>query len=495
MKRKRQERRRGERHALLWTACALMGALLVCDCLVALFMLAMLVPNTATPALLNVLWSDPSVASSSGARNVLAIDIVANAICVVLEAVCIARAISVVRMHESDTHDHVAQSQLLTIALIGLTIVEWSVLSLAIGGIRPLGFTALALSLVPCVVYYRAIARESHSPLWQGIRNAAADMELVDASMLPKELALDAQSGMLVAATTPGAHRVRICTLADFTNSKLDGNLVQRAEHSLAHARRTAVYPLGESILGTLFVPQEKLNMTGPAIGGEAHLGFHLTRNELTLVADDEPTRRLLAWYLTEQYLAKQEPGEVVIELQELLIDKDPDALAELDDRIDELEDSLSEGIGEIPRDFSDYVNDTRHDLGVMMKFYRQVSDAADDSLADGVIVSKRTRRLLAGLNRRSTTLASDAAELRDYLNQVREGYQERINVRQNGIMSILTIVTSLATPITVLTSWYGMNFAHMPELQWTGAYNVVIIVAVIIVTLEVLYFKRKRWF
>lgn len=48
---------------------------------------------------------------------------------------------------------------------------------------------------------------------------------------------------------------------------------------------------------------------------------------------------------------------------------------------------------------------------------------------------------------------------LRDYATQVREEYQAHIDIRQNNTMRILTVVTSIFLPLTLIVGWYGMNF------------------------------------
>ena len=75
------------------------------------------------------------------------------------------------------------------------------------------------------------------------------------------------------------------------------------------------------------------------------------------------------------------------------------------------------------------------------------------------------------------------------------ELYQSKQDARQNKIMGILTIVTTFFLPLTLITGWYGMNFAYMPELKWRYGYPVVILVALVIAVVEFIYFKRKKFF
>ena len=84
---------------------------------------------------------------------------------------------------------------------------------------------------------------------------------------------------------------------------------------------------------------------------------------------------------------------------------------------------------------------------------------------------------------------------LRENMLQLRELYQSRQDARQNKIMGILTIVTTFFLPLTLITGWYGMNFAYMPELKWRYGYLSVIIVSLIIAIGEIIYFKKKKFF
>jgi len=198
---------------------------------------------------------------------------------------------------------------------------------------------------------------------------------------------------------------------------------------------------------------------------------------------------------MDNQYLRKESLVAVIYEVQDLVMGNNAAFLVDLDARLDQLEASISESVTEVPRDFSAYVSTTRRDLGVAQRFYRQVADAARDIAVDESCLDRRERHLFSGLQNRATELLNDTKDLRDYIFQIRSGYQGHINVRQNNVMSILTIVTTIATPIALITGWYGMNFDNMSELHYQSAYGIVAIVVVAIVTLEVIYFKKKRWF
>lgn len=66
---------------------------------------------------------------------------------------------------------------------------------------------------------------------------------------------------------------------------------------------------------------------------------------------------------------------------------------------------------------------------------------------------------------------------------------------RMNEVMKILTILSAIFMPITFIAGIYGMNFQHMPELEYQNGYFLALGLMLVIVVGMVFYFKRKRWF
>ena len=90
--------------------------------------------------------------------------------------------------------------------------------------------------------------------------------------------------------------------------------------------------------------------------------------------------------------------------------------------------------------------------------------------------------------------LYETASSIRDYTMQIRDLYKMHLDIKQNNIMTILTVVTTIFMPLTLIVGWYGMNFKYMPELDYVWAYPTVFIISVIILVGGLLYFKKKKW-
>ena len=83
---------------------------------------------------------------------------------------------------------------------------------------------------------------------------------------------------------------------------------------------------------------------------------------------------------------------------------------------------------------------------------------------------------------------------LRDILSGMVDIYLSSVNNRLAGVLKVLTIIATIFMPLTFLAGVYGMNFKHMPELDWRWGYPLVWLLMVFIAVLMLLIFRRKRW-
>jgi magnesium transporter len=68
------------------------------------------------------------------------------------------------------------------------------------------------------------------------------------------------------------------------------------------------------------------------------------------------------------------------------------------------------------------------------------------------------------------------------------------VGSRMNEIIRLLTVISTIGVLLTVLVSWYAMNFLVMPKMDWFYGYAVVAFGAIAIIAVAVLLFKRKGW-
>lgn len=122
-------------------------------------------------------------------------------------------------------------------------------------------------------------------------------------------------------------------------------------------------------------------------------------------------------------------------------------------------------------------------------------------------------REVISGLERAESALIKDSTGIflrdvydhtiqvidtvetyRDMLSGMLDMYLSSVSNRMNEVMKVLTIIATIFIPLTFIAGIYGMNFKHMPELEWRWAYFVVLAFMFGIGVLMLILFKRKKW-
>lgn len=81
-----------------------------------------------------------------------------------------------------------------------------------------------------------------------------------------------------------------------------------------------------------------------------------------------------------------------------------------------------------------------------------------------------------------------------DRLDYLQDTFLGLVNLQQNKIIKIFTVVSVVFMPPTLIASIYGMNFKFMPELNWKLGYPFSIFLMVSFSGFVLYYFKRKKW-
>ena len=166
--------------------------------------------------------------------------------------------------------------------------------------------------------------------------------------------------------------------------------------------------------------------------------------------------------------------------------------LEALEDRISELDDNII--AGQEP-DARTKIVDIRYEILCLKKYYEQFELVFDELCEnDNELISENYINYFEVLRNRTDRMTSSVMNLREFVVQVRESYQAQIDIEQNRLMKIFTLVTSIFLPLTLIAGWYGMNL-QMPEVEWAYSYPVVIAVCIIVCVIWLVVFKKKGWF
>ena len=238
------------------------------------------------------------------------------------------------------------------------------------------------------------------------------------------------------------------------------------------------------SYVGSLYIPSRAKN--------RSHTGFYFRIEKDKIIFVDD-SGKILEW-LKEMLKAGDEKqpelGIFFADFLEYLIKDDVIFITKLEHSLEELEDMVLEKGSDIP--FNHEISGYRRKVSLFSHYYLQLADLSSILCEDdNHIFKEKEKRSFSLFTERVNRLHDETLMLRDYCVQIREVYQSLIDERQNEIMKLLTIVTTIVLPLSLVAGWYGMNFT---ELTWHYGYGFIILLSIVITILNILYFKKKKF-
>ncbi len=240
-----------------------------------------------------------------------------------------------------------------------------------------------------------------------------------------------------------------------------------------------------DSLTGTFSIP-DRQRISGP----RHRFSFALDEHGVALVDDGgyiaqkvETISRSKKWRLPslERFL---------YDLLETIIAQDLALLESMEKRLNVIEEAILRGEVET---YPQELNDIRGDLLDLRVHYEQLIDLGQE-LEENENGFFREERYFHLFTNRVMRLQDMVTGQREYVTQLRDLIQAQMDVKQNRIMTVLTVITSIFLPLTLIAGWYGMNFRHMPELEWRLGYPAVILLSAVIVIGSIRFFKKKKW-
>jgi len=113
---------------------------------------------------------------------------------------------------------------------------------------------------------------------------------------------------------------------------------------------------------------------------------------------------------------------------------------------------------------------------------------------ADSMKWPKEMRSQLKSMQRDVTSLSDHATYLGNKITFLLDAMLGVMSVEQNNIIKIFSIAAVVLLPPTLVATIYGMNFKHMPELEWIYGYPLALLLMVLAAILPYWFFKWKKW-
>lgn len=108
--------------------------------------------------------------------------------------------------------------------------------------------------------------------------------------------------------------------------------------------------------------------------------------------------------------------------------------------------------------------------------------------------IGTRTKMYLKDSLEHSIQVVGQLDSCKELLSSLAESYNQSLNRKLNDILRVLTIFTSIFSPLTFIVGIYGMNFENIPEFHWEFGYFFVLILMSVIAIGMIIFYRRKRW-
>ena len=245
---------------------------------------------------------------------------------------------------------------------------------------------------------------------------------------------------------------------------------------------------LKDCVLGTLVIPDK-----GNLLEKSLNIGFYLNQEKLIFLDDTETVEKMIKQSSDILVPGQAYTVQFFFEVLEYFVHEDSIFLQEYEEKMSRLEGELLE---EKVTDFNRRMLEIRKEILTLQSFYQQLADMSETLIENqNHMFEEEDIRMFHLYSRRVDRLFDHVQRLKEYSLQLREMYESQIGIRQNQIMKVLTVVTTIFMPLSLIAGWYGMNFVNMPELQSPEGYYTVIIVSIVIILIEIWLFKIKKWF
>ena len=280
---------------------------------------------------------------------------------------------------------------------------------------------------------------------------------------------------------------VVILTAAEWEQQEAAFDLGIDLDLNLNEINNTKVEVNIDSLTGTFLIPNRE-NLSGEG----TRFAFVLDEKGIIFIDDGDTASRIVEKIKRSRQWQLPCLERFVYDFLEQIVHGDMRMMEKTETELNQIEKAILDGVDKTPLK---HLSEIRGDIRKLRVHYEQLIDLSQElEENENDFFKEENMRYFHMFTNRMARLHDMAASIRDYALQVGDLYQSQIDLKQNRIMTILTVVTAIFMPLTLIVGWYGMNFKYMPELNSPLGYPIVIAVSVAIVVVCLIIFKKKNW-
>jgi magnesium transporter len=112
----------------------------------------------------------------------------------------------------------------------------------------------------------------------------------------------------------------------------------------------------------------------------------------------------------------------------------------------------------------------------------------------DSSIIESSTQLYFRDINDHVVQVNDLLETYRETLTGIMDIYLSSVSNKLNEVMKVLTVISTIFIPLTLIASVYGMNFTFMPELEIPWSYPLLLFIMISLGLFLVFYFRQKKW-
>ncbi len=301
---------------------------------------------------------------------------------------------------------------------------------------------------------------------------------------------------------------LREINIADINSEKYTAAFISAKEFEMLHADfgftqsdynsytseskyfRSKIEVKGGCSFGTLKIVEPDVNNKS-----EIHLDFYIRKNLILIIEVQDPEHSARERFLeaVHRFSARDFlPEKFIFAFIDSLIQSDNTGLEDIEMQINRMEDTVLNDFEY--KNFNEELLKYKRKLLELRNYYEQLIDIGETLTEnENKLFDEENLKYFKIFTQKAERLCSNVNLLRDSLSQLRETYQSALDLKLNNTMKFFTVITAVFLPLTLIVGWYGMNFKFMPELNWRYGYLFVISLSVVVVSVFILIFKRKK--
>lgn len=183
----------------------------------------------------------------------------------------------------------------------------------------------------------------------------------------------------------------------------------------------------------------------------------------------------------------------VLVALMETRVEFDADMIEDTTDKITKLSETITKASDKVDEDVLIQIKDLQEKVTIIRQNIMEKQRVISNILKCDFFPDDLQPRL--------TMIIKDINSLFEYtkfgfdrLDYLQDTFLGLVNIEQNKIIKIFTVVNVIFLPPTLVASMYGMNFDFMPELHWQYGYLFSVGLMIAFTLIVLLIFKLKKW-